>query len=195
MQRVVRSEWRMTGRKRLHRFRLGRYRQLAMAQTETIQIAELRTLIRHRIQGAREQRFCYRAMCVLLIAHGHKPQEVADWLGEHVRTLERWRRRYAEKGADGLADDTSPGRPPRLARRAGVELERDLHRPPSAFGLSGSKWQGKTLQLHLKQRYDINFSLRQCQRLLKQHRQQQTSGGQSRVAYAAGTGNDLRVSD
>ncbi len=134
-------------------------------------VAQLRTAIRQNIQTSRDQRFCYRALCVLLIKAGHKPKQVADWLGEHTRTLERWRKRYEEKGLDGLVDETSPGRPPKLSPNTLDTLEHDLRKSPKDFGFSGTKWQGKSLQQHLQTNYQVNFSLRQCQRLLKQYRQ------------------------
>jgi transposase len=110
-------------------------------------------------------------LCVLLIAEGHRPNQVAEWLGEHTRTLERWRKRYVDNGLDGLIDETSPGRPPKLSSEEWKRLRVELGQPPATYGLEGKKWQGKLLQNHLTSHYGIDFSLRQCQRLLKQYRQ------------------------
>ena len=96
---------------------------------------------------------------------------VAEWLGEHTRTLERWRKRFTDNGLDGLIDETSPGRPPKLSAEEWKRLRAELSRPPATYGLDGKKWQGKLLQDHLARHYGIDFSLRQCQRLLKQYRQ------------------------
>lgn len=145
---------------------------------DTAEIAELRNAVRQHVSGSREQRFCYRALCVLLIAEGHRPNQVADWLGEHTRTLERWRKRFVDNGLDGLIDETSPGRPPKLSSDEWKRLQTDLAQSPTQFGLDGRKWQGKLLQTHLATHYGIDFSLRQCQRLLKQHRQRPSA-----VAY------------
>jgi transposase len=138
---------------------------------DTTEIAKLRNAIRQHVSSSREQRFCYRALCLLLIAEGHRPNQVAEWLGEHTRTLERWRKRFVDNGLDGLMDETSPGRPPKLSSEDWKRLQRDLGHAPTDFGLEGKKWQGKLLQTHLAEHYHIDFSLRQCQRLLKQHRQ------------------------
>lgn len=144
---------------------------------DTAEIAKLRNAVRQHVSASREQRFCYRALCVLLIAEGHRPNQVAEWLGEHTRTLERWRKRFMDNGLDGLMDETSPGRPPKLSNEEWARLQQELGQPPSAFGLEGRKWQGKLLQTHLTERYGIDFSLRQCQRLLKQHRQRPANTG------------------
>ena len=135
-------------------------------------VAELRTAIRQRVQHSRDHRFLYRLFCVLLLAEGHGAQAVADWMGEHARTLERWRKRFIEKGLDGLVDETSPGRPPRLSPAQLRAAAVDLRQPPYAFGFAAERWQGKYLREHLARRYAIDMSLRQCQRLLKHLRQQ-----------------------
>jgi len=150
---------------------------------DTSEIAKLRNAVRQHVSASREQRFCYRALCVLLIAEGHRPNQVAEWLGEHTRTLERWRKRFIDNGLDGLIDETSPGRPPKLSSDEWKRLRMELAQPPSSYGLDGKKWQGKLLQNHLAKQYGIDFSLRQCQRLLKQHRQRPAE-----AAYKASVG-------
>lgn len=158
---------------------------------ETSEIAKLRSAVRQHVSASREQRFCYRALCVLLIAEGHRPNQVAEWLGEHTRTLERWRKRFVDNGLDGLIDETSPGRPPKLSNEEWSRLRGQLAEPPATYGMEGKKWQGKSLQTHLSKHYEIDFSLRQCQRLLKQYRQRQTNasyktGARTRYISAAG---------
>ncbi|MDJ0741325.1 MAG: helix-turn-helix domain-containing protein [Gammaproteobacteria bacterium] len=161
---------------------------------ETTEIAALRNAVRQHVSASREQRFCYRALCVLLIAEGHKPNQVAEWLGEHTRTLERWRKRFVDNGLNGLMDETSPGRPPKLSTAEWNRLKLELEQPPGAYGLDAKKWQGKTLQQHLAERYGIEFSLRQCQRLLKQYRQRTTTLGYKSTATRSYTPAAERVS-
>lgn len=144
---------------------------------DTSEIAKLRNAVRQQVSASREQRFCYRALCVLLIAEGHRANQVAEWLGEHTRTLERWRKRFVDNGLEGLMDETSPGRPPKLSSEDWRRLQLDLGRSPVELGLDGKKWQGKLLQTHLASHYGIDFSLRQCQRLLKQYRQRPNASG------------------
>lgn len=139
---------------------------MSEANRET-QIAQLRDAVRKQVGKSREKRACYRAFCLLMILHGQRVSEVADALGEHSRTLERWRKRFNEQGIEGLLDDTSPGRPSRLSEQAMQALALDIESPPKALGLSGEQWRGKQLQQHLTEHYDVDLSLRQCQRLLK----------------------------
>jgi transposase len=131
------------------------------------QIAQLRDAVRKQVGKSREKRACYRAFCLLMVLNGQRVTDVADAMGEHSRTIERWRKRFNEQGLDGLLDDTSPGRPSRLSDQAMAALARDIENPPSQLGLSGEQWRGKQLQQHLTRHYRIDLSLRQCQRLLK----------------------------
>ncbi len=135
--------------------------------SKEIQIAQLRDAVRRQIGHSREKKACYRAFCLLMILKGQRISDIAEALGEHTRTIERWRKRFNEQGIEGLLDDTSPGRPSRLSTEDMAAVARDLHSPPAAFGLDGEKWRGKQLQRHLQQRYGVELSLRQCQRLLK----------------------------
>ena len=135
-------------------------------------VAGLRTAIRHRVQHSRDNRFLYRLFCVLLLAEGHGAQAVADWMGEHARTLERWRKRFVDHGVKGLYDETSPGRPPKLSTEQFQAAAIDVQQSPYVFGFDAELWQGKYLREHLLRRYQVDISLRQCQRLLKKLRQQ-----------------------
>jgi len=131
-------------------------------------VAELRTAIRHKVQHSRDHRFLYRLLCVLLLAEGNSPQKVAEGLGEHARTLERWRKRFQERGTDGLRDHPSPGRPPKLGPKQLNAVKHDLTEPAYLFGFSSENWQGNILKKHLRQNYSVDISLRQYQRLLAQ---------------------------
>jgi len=136
-------------------------------ENQDTQIAQLRDAVRKQIGKSRERRACYRAFCLLMILHGQKVSDVAEALGEHTRTLERWRKRFNDEGLDGLMDDTSPGRPSRLSEQAMNALLHDIKIPPSELGLPGGQWRGKQLQQRLTEHYRVDLSLRQCQRLLK----------------------------
>ena len=134
------------------------------------QIAQLRDAVRKQVGHSREKRACYRAFCLLMILQGQRISDIAEALGEHSRTIERWRKRFNEQGIDGLLDDTSPGRPSRLSEQNMERLAQELRSPPSRYGLDAERWRGRQLQEHLKTHYQVELSLRQCQRLLKKLR-------------------------
>ncbi len=131
------------------------------------QVALLRDAVRKQIGHSREKRACYRAFCLLMIIQGQHISDIAEALGEHTRTIERWRKRFNEQGVAGLLDNTSPGRPSRLSDKNMARLKQDIQSSPRAFGLDADQWRGKQLCAHLADHYQVELSLRQCQRLLK----------------------------
>ena len=142
-------------------------------QWEDLHVANLRTRLHDSLNGSRDQRYLYRLVSLLLMAEGIAPQRLAEMLGESDRTLERWRRLYLEEGVDALREESSPGRPPKLSRDQLASLRSELARPPRLLGYDADRWRGRLLQEHLRELYGVEISLRQCQRLLKQFRQQQ----------------------
>ena len=58
---------------------------------DTSEIAKLRNAVRQHVSASREQRFCYRALCVLLIAEGHRPNPGCRVARRTHPHLERWR--------------------------------------------------------------------------------------------------------
>ncbi|MDF1569669.1 MAG: helix-turn-helix domain-containing protein, partial [Spirochaetaceae bacterium] len=53
----------------------------------------------------------YRAKIVLLAAEGMTNIEIADALNTTRETVGKWRKRYLEKGIEGLYDELRPGKP------------------------------------------------------------------------------------
>jgi transposase len=52
-----------------------------------------------------------RARIVLAAADGKSNRQIADRLGIHRNTVSRWRRKFAERGPEGLQDQPRPGQP------------------------------------------------------------------------------------
>jgi len=63
-----------------------------------------------------EQRAVIRARIVLASADGTAIARIAADLGVAIMTVKLWRRRYAESGLAGLADERRSGRPPTYSR-------------------------------------------------------------------------------
>ena len=74
-----------------------------------------RTTLKKRVRGAKTAwRDRLRAQIVLAAARGHPNARIAASLGISVGTVRKWRRRFAVRGLDGLADLPRPGRPRRI---------------------------------------------------------------------------------
>jgi transposase-like protein len=82
-----------------------------------------------------------RARIVLLAADGLANTAIADKVGVSRPTVLAWRRRYEERGLEGLDDRTRPGRRPGLDRM--VLLRATLDGPPRRLGVT--HWSSRLL--------------------------------------------------
>lgn len=153
-----------------------------MGKIERIEVAaedreRLRRLARDRNTP---QKIVWRARIVLLAGEGMGAVAMAAEVGVSVLTVRRWRRRYRDKGVEGLLKDAT--RPPRKKPLAAETIEKVVritlhHKPPAsthwslramakASGVSPSSvqriWKAHGLKPHLtrtfKLSHDPNFS-------------------------------------
>jgi transposase len=73
--------------------------------------AEREQLQRWARRPKTEQRLALRSRIVLRCADGLDNDEVAGELGVNEKTVSKWRRRFIDRGLDGLSDDPRPGVP------------------------------------------------------------------------------------
>ena len=99
-------------------------RKLEIADPEIMRIA-----IQQEIVRSDESRYDHRLHGLLLVAGGHSCQQVAETFGENPRTVQRWVKRFEERGLDGLREGERPGRPATLDAKQWAALGRDMRRP------------------------------------------------------------------
>ena len=58
-----------------------------------------------------------RARIILACLEGKEIQQVAQELKVSIPTVGKWRRRFAQRGLEGLRDRPRPGKPPKLSTR------------------------------------------------------------------------------
>ncbi len=129
----------------------------------------LRAALNAAMHRSADARFIHRLHAVLLVGAGHGCYDIAAWLGDDARSIERWVRLFATGGAAGLHDAPRPGRPARLTGAQAERLADELRAGPLAFGHAQARWSGKLLARHLRANFDVAFSVRSCQRLLRRH--------------------------
>src|SRR4051794_41832027 len=98
---------------------------------------------RARSKGA-PARVVERARIVLLAGDGVPGKQIAAMVGCAEPRVVTWRRRYAERGLAGLADQPRPGKPsplPKALRDRVLELT--LTEPPTRFG--ATHWSSRLL--------------------------------------------------
>jgi transposase len=141
------------------------------AGMKPLTIADAATMVlglQDEIRRSEESRYDHRLHGVLLVAQGMTCPEVGRLLGEAPRSVEYWVRHLEERGLAGLVEGVRPGRPQRLRASQLQGVQAVLRRAPGEVGLSGTLWDGKTLQVWIARRYGVPLGVRQCQRMLRQ---------------------------
>src|SRR5262245_425329 len=88
------------------------------------------------------QRLALRAHIVLAAAAGRPNAAIAADLRITLPTVRKWRRRFAERGLDGLADEPRPGAPRRLTD---AQVEAAVTRTLEARPAGATHWSTRTL--------------------------------------------------
>jgi transposase len=148
-----------------------------MGKIERIEVsasdrARLEGLVRDRNTP---QKVVWRARIVLLSGAGQRPAAVAAAVGKSLLTVRRWRRRYRDKGVEGLLKDAT--RPPRRKPLSAETVKRVVAmtlntKPPGgatqwsvrsmakAAGLSHSSvqriWKAHGLKPHLRRTFKLS---------------------------------------
>jgi transposase len=138
-------------------------KKLEISDSDVMSIA-----IRQEIERTEESRYDHRLHGVLLVAKGMSARQAALWLGEGMRTVQRWVNGFEARGFAALREGERPGRPRRLGEEAWQRLGADLRKSPREFGFAQNLWDGKLLAEHLRVRYRIKLGVRQCQRVFRQ---------------------------
>lgn len=126
-----------------------------------------RALLQQEINRHQDARYDHRLHCVLLVASGLSCEQVAGLFGDSPRTLVNWVRRFDGKGLAGLAEGNHSGRPTRLSAEQLEEVRSLVRQPPATAAVDANLWDGKTLRVCLRKRYNVQMSVRQCQRLFR----------------------------
>ena len=85
-------------------------------------------------------RLVMRARIVLLAADGLPNCVIAARLGVCDDTVRKWRRRYCQRGLDGMADAPRPGRPRKFAAHVAVEVKALACELPITTGTPLARW-------------------------------------------------------
>ena len=81
-----------------------------------------------------------RARIVRDAAHGYSNAKISHRQGVTIDTVRRWRGRYADEGAAGLADRRRSGRPPRFTPVQVAEVKALACQLPAETGVPLSRW-------------------------------------------------------
>lgn len=91
---------------------------------------------------------------------------VAELIKKSRRTIQTWVKVFNEGGLETIAPNSPPGRPSSLSEEQKESLKADVVTHPRELGYEFSNWEGKSVAHHIKQKFSVELSVRQAQRLL-----------------------------
>lgn len=112
-----------------------------------------------------DSRYYNRVAAVNAVLSGVSPNKAAIWFGMTGRSLTGWVKKVDEEGFGSLKDKPRPGAPSKLNGVQLEEIDKMLQSDPADYGCK--VWNGPSLSSVIKQKYEIELSTRQCQRLFR----------------------------
>jgi transposase len=91
---------------------------------------------------------------------------VAELIKKSRRTIQTWVNMFNERGLEAIVPNIPPGRPSSLSEEQKETLKMDVLTHPRELGYEFSNWEGKSVVHHIKQKFYVELSVRQAQRLL-----------------------------
>jgi len=141
-----------------------------MRKLEISDVEIMRLAVQQEITRSEESRYDHRLHGILLVSHGINCYQVAEWLGQDPRTIQRWVTRFEKQGFAGIQEGERVGRPKKLDETQWEAIGRELRNNPRQMGYSQNLWDGKLLSHHLAKVHGVDLGVRQCQRIFRQMR-------------------------
>lgn len=109
-----------------------------------------------------------RLMLAILYKQGPSVPMIADWFDMREETIYRWFSEMEEKPLmNAIFDEPRPGRNPKLSADQRKKFEIVLSKPPNGSDFDASVWTPKLAQKYLREEFDIEYSRRHVQRIMK----------------------------
>lgn len=123
-------------------------------------------------QSSEDLKLAYRLHCILMLIEDESLScdDVAKMHGTTPQTIARWIHTFNKAGdadVEILKDKQKPGRNTRIKPHELNIISDVLKKTPSQLGLDAEKWNGLALSELLKQKFNIDLKVRQCQRIMQ----------------------------
>jgi transposase len=109
-----------------------------------------------RISAAELER--RRQWAIERLHDGHSTKDVAEFLGVHLRTVQKWKALHNEKGDAGLASKPPLGRMPKLTNRQIQTVLDWFKKSPMEFGYSTELWTSRRVRDLFKRTFGVTLS-------------------------------------
>lgn len=112
-----------------------------------------------------ESKYLFRVFAVNMVLAGTPASQVGASAGFTKAAVTGWVKTADEQGFEALRPQRRAGRPSKLTQEQMTEIDQDLQKDPKSLGFK--VWDGPALSAHIKAKYNIEISVRQCQRLFQ----------------------------
>ncbi len=126
-------------------------------------IEQLQTKAREIIKANNDSKFLHRVECVNFVLNGMTPSALSEMVHESKKTITSWVKTADEKGFEALRIKEYPGRPKKLQDNVLAEIKAAINDDPEKHGFR--VWDGPSLSEFISTKYNVELSVRQCQRL------------------------------
>jgi len=128
-------------------------------------IEDLRKKISEELSSSKDARYIHRVTIVSLFIEGVSLETLSNGAHYTKEQISRWVKSADTNGLESLIDCDRPGRPNKLSSEQIAEIDIALQNDPNKSGYN--VWDGPSLSAYIKKTYNIDYSVRQCQRLFK----------------------------
>ena len=116
------------------------------------------------VSQSADNKFVHRVSMVNLILSGMTPEELSMYCGDSRRVLYDWLTKVDEQGWESLKAVKQKGRTSKLSETQRAEIKAAVEDDPEKYGYH--IWDGPTLSAYIKNKYNVEFGVRSCQKLL-----------------------------
>lgn len=110
-----------------------------------------------------ESRYHFRVFAVNMVISGFPASKIAEFAGLSKMAVSGWVKTADEQGFEALKPKHHNGRPCKLTDTQKNKIDKVLQEDPSGYGFK--VWDGPSMSSYIKDTFNINLCVRQCQRL------------------------------
>ena len=114
--------------------------------------------------SSEDEKYLFRVFAVNMVLGGTPASQVGSYAGYTKATITRWVKIADEEGFEALHTKTHPGRPKKLTENQYDDIDAAVQKEPKEYGYK--VWDGPSVSDYIKKQFNVELSVRQCQRLL-----------------------------